>query len=98
MKCQLALHRKTCVNMYFFVHIFLMAVFITSVSSEFIILFYINFIFRGLRVSPVTNRSPLTPGSHRAEVRHSPERSLRAVLASHWSVVPSLASDWWIVM
>ena len=50
-----------------------MSVFITIVSSKFII-FSLSFIsisiFCGLRVSPVTNRSPLTPGSHRAEVRH----------------------------
>ncbi len=37
-------------------------------------------------------------GSHPAEVRDSPEPSLRSVLASDWSAGPSLASDWWLVI
>ena len=36
-------------------------------------------------------------GSHRAEVRDLPEPSLRPVLASDWSAVPSPASHWSIL-
>ena len=56
-----------------YVQLFNVCIYFTIVSSEFII-YFVSFIsislFCGLRVSPVTNRSPLTPGSHRAEVRH----------------------------